>query len=134
MSSHREGELTGERILCVEDDEDTCEALAELLRLPGYQVVTAYTVAQGLYLAQARDFDLIILDNWFKVSSGVELCRQIRGFDSETPILFYSAAAYDTDIEAGLRVGADAYIVKPNFEEFRQAVTQMLSSGRKGKP
>jgi DNA-binding response OmpR family regulator len=131
MSSQPLGEILSKKILLVEDDEDTCEALAHLLGLPGHQVVTAYTVADGLCLAQGRDFDLIILDNWFKVGGGIELCRQIREFDVDTPILFYSAAAYDLDIREGLCAGADAYIVKPCFGEFQRAVSEILNSNRK---
>jgi DNA-binding response OmpR family regulator len=128
MISQSSNEILSKKILVVEDDEDTCDALAHLLRLPGHQVVTAYTVAEGLSLAQARDFDLIILDNWFKVGGGIELCRQIREFDADTPILFYSAAAFDPDIHEGLCAGADAYIVKPYFREFQQVVSEILNS------
>jgi len=133
MSGHPKGESSGKKILCVEDDEDTCEAVAEILRRPGHEVVTAYTVAEGLRSARAGDFDLVILDNWFRVGDGIELCRRIREFDAEVKIMFYSAAAYEKDIEAGLRAGADAYIVKPEFDRFQQAVNEMLNPGREGK-
>jgi len=128
MTDQSAGEIPSKRILLVEDDEDTCEALAYLLGMSGHQAVTAYTVADGLRFAQGGDFDLIILDNWFKVGGGIELCRQIREFDADTPILFYSAAAYDVDIREGLRAGADAYIVKPCFGEFQHAVNEILNS------
>jgi DNA-binding response OmpR family regulator len=114
------------KILLVEDDEDSCEALAELLGQQGHNAVTAYTVDEGLRLARSGGFDLIILDNWFRTGNGIQLCRQIRMFDPETPVIFYSAAAYDTDIQAGLGAGANAYIVKPEIEEFQRAVNQLL--------
>ena len=131
MTGYTQGGSTGKRILLVEDDKDTCDALAELLRRPGREVLAAYTVAEGLRLARAGGFDLIILDNWFWLSSGVELCRQIREFDPETWIIFYTAAAYDKDIEEGLRAGADAYVVKPEFKEFERVVSEMLSHKKK---
>lgn len=131
MTGDPEDHSSGRKILLVEDDEDTCEALAQLLRRPGHEVITAYRVAEALRIAQAGGLDLIILDNWFKVGSGVELCRQIRKFDAETPILFYSAAAYDTDVKEGLRAGADGYIIKPDFEEFQQTLTRLLDTKRK---
>ena len=113
-------------ILLVEDDQDSCEALAELLGQQGHKAVTAYTVDEGLQLSRSGGFDLLILDNWFRVGSGIQLCRQIRMFDPETPILFYSAAAYETDIREGLDAGANEYIVKPDFEQFQQAVNRLL--------
>ncbi|HET9529986.1 MAG TPA: response regulator [Blastocatellia bacterium] len=119
------------RLLYVEDDEDSCAALASLLRMSNYDVVTANTVAEGLRLAQEEAFDLIILDNWFKQSSGVELCRRIREFNSEIPILFYSAAGYETDISSGMGAGADDYIVKPDFEQFKQSLVRLLSLGHR---
>ena len=131
MTNYSQGELPSRKLLLVEDDKDTCEALAELLRRPGREIVTAYTVADGLRLARAGGFDLIILDNWLGASSGVELCRQIREFDTRARIIFYSAAAYDKDIEEGLSAGADEYIIKPDFEQFQQAVAEMLNYERR---
>src|SRR5215510_12518017 len=84
---------------------------------------------EGLRLAQQQDFDLYILDNWLPDRSGVELCRSIRKFDPDTPILFYSAAAYARDIREGMRAGAQAYLVKPVFpNELRQAIAQLISA------
>ena|ERR1044071_1203474 len=127
-------QLAGYRLLCVEDDKDNREALAYLLRLSGYEVTIAGTVADGLRLSREQAFDLIILDNWFKDSSGVDLCRRIREFNSHTPILFYSAAAYETDIQQGLNAGAQAYIIKPHFEEFKRAIAQIVKAGKNNAP
>lgn len=127
MIGHSQGESATKKVLIVEDEKDICEALAQLMRRPGLEVITAYTVGEGLRLARAGGVDLIILDNWLGSSSGVELCRQIREFDTKTRILFYSAAAYDKDREEGLRAGADGYIVKPDFEQFQRTVIEMLS-------
>ena len=46
-------------------------------------------------------------------SSGIELCKELRGFDEKTPILFYSGAAYDEDKELAHDCGAQAYVTKP---------------------
>ena len=52
------------------------------------------------------------MDNWLP-STGLKLTAQIREFDTKTPILFYSGAAYDTDKENARKAGAQAYLVKP---------------------
>ena len=90
--------LNGERkrILLVEDHEDDWELLAFKLR--EYKLAFAHCFEEGLRLARRRLFDLFILDNWLPDGSGVGLCRLIRKFDLRTPILFYSAAAYQRDI------------------------------------
>jgi DNA-binding response OmpR family regulator len=115
------------RLLLVEDDKDSCEALASFLESSGFDVTIAGTIAEGLRSAKENNFNLIILDNWFKESNGVELCKKIREFDSETPILFYSAAAYEKDIQEGLLAGAQGYVVKPNFEQFQEALNEILN-------
>ena len=130
MTNQANESTPGARLLCVEDDEENCEALATVLRASGYEVTTAATVSQGLQLAREGGFGLIILDNWFKESSGIKLCQRIREFDRETPIIFYSAAAYDTDTQEGLDAGAQAYIIKPHFEEFQRAVARLAKAGK----
>ncbi len=117
------------RILLVEDYEDARDLAA--LTLTEYTLITAHDFSEGLRLARQGYFDLYILDNWLPDRSGVELCRAIRDFDPHTPILFYSAAAYERDIEDALRAGAQDYIVKPVIsEELRRAVSRLISAAR----
>ncbi|HEX5736731.1 MAG TPA: response regulator [Blastocatellia bacterium] len=101
------------RILCVEDDADSREVITILLGLWGYEVVTASSPTDGLELAQQDSFALIILDNWYEIGSGLELCKQIRGFDTNTPIIFYSASAYEVDVQKAMEAGAQGYLFKP---------------------
>ena len=113
------------RILCVEDHEDTCELIAAILS--NYQVQTATSAAQGLFLAKTELFDLYLLDNWLPDMSGVELCREIRAFDANTPIIFCSGAAYDSDRQEALAAGAQAYITKPiGLVSLIDAVAQLI--------
>lgn len=102
-----------ERILYIEDHKDSREMLAEMLSYSGYTVATATTVADSLTLARRDRFDLYILDSRFPDGTGVDLCRRIRLFDPNTPIIFFSSAAYKHDIEAGIAAGAQAYLTKP---------------------
>jgi CheY-like chemotaxis protein len=61
--------------------------------------------------------------------SGVEICRQIRGYDRQTPIIFYSGAVFPQEKEAGLAAGANAYLTKPNdLEKIAGAVKQLIST------
>lgn len=118
---------SAKHILIVDDHSDTCELLRVLLEPSGYRITTAGSVAAGLGSAKTERFDLYILDNWFADGSGVELCQQLRSLHSSTPILFYSGAAYDADIEQAMGAGADDYLVKPcEIEQIQQAVTRLL--------
>jgi DNA-binding response OmpR family regulator len=101
------------RVLCVDDDEDTCTMLCGLLGLIDCQATTAATAAQALELIAHSRFDLYLLDNWLPGGSGVELCRKIRRADAYTPIVFYSGAGLDSEREEALAAGAQVYLVKP---------------------
>ncbi len=105
--------VPNKRILYVEDHEDSRQMLALLLKNAGYTVSTAASIADGLSLTKREQFDLYILDSRFADGSGIELCLQIRAIDPLTPIVFYSSAAYQVDIAAGLAAGAQAYLIKP---------------------
>lgn len=102
------------RILYIEDHEDTRELVTIILRQHDYDVVTGSTIEDGIDLARAARFDLYLLDSWLPDGSGLDLCKQIRQFDPLTPILFYSAAAYEADREDALKSGAQGYLIKPS--------------------
>lgn len=101
------------RVLCVEDDEDTCKMLSSLLGLINCETSSAATAAEALDKIATEHFDLYLLDNWLPGGSGVELCLKIRETDTSTPIIFYSGAAHKSEREEALAAGAQAYLVKP---------------------
>jgi DNA-binding response OmpR family regulator len=118
------------RILFVEDNEDTWGLVA--FTLTEYKLIYARDFKEGLRLAQRWYFDLYLLDNCLPDGSGVELCRAIRKFDPYTPVLFYSAAAYASDINKASHAGAQAYLVKPVIsDDLRRAVTCLISATSK---
>ena len=72
----------------------------------GYQAVIAASVSDALESIRSGGLALCILDHWITEFNGIELCQQIRAFDSHTPIMFYSGAGYQADIKKGLDAGA----------------------------
>lgn len=115
------------RILCVDDDEDTCSMLESLLRQENYETRLANSVSEGLKLARNESFNLYILDAWFPKEAGVGLCRKIREFDPHTPIVFYSGAAFDSDREEALYAGAQAFVAKPYVDELLKTIHNLLN-------
>lgn len=101
------------RILCVEDDEETCKMLCSLLGLINCETSTAATATEALEKIASEHFNLYLLDNWLPGGSGVELCKKIRETDTSTPIVFYSGAAHQSEREEALAAGAQAYLIKP---------------------
>ena len=114
-------------ILCADDHEDTRTMMALLLDMCGYEVTTAGSLAETLPLTEKGGFDLLLLDGWYPDGFGVDLCKQIRAFDAQTPIVFMSAYAYQSDIDKGLASGAQAYLTKPfDFDKLEQTIEQFV--------
>src|SRR3984893_13595029 len=114
------------RILCVEDDEDNRDMMSVLLDQYGYEAVIAASVSDALERARSGGLALCILDHWLTESNGIELCQQIRAFDSHTPIMFYSSAGYKADIQKGLDAGAQAYLIKPDFDHLKPTIDRLI--------
>ena len=119
------------RVLYIEDHEDTRELVQLVLEQRSYEVVTGATIESGIALAGSQHFDLYLLDSWLPDGSGLDLCRQIREFDKATPILFYSAAAYEIDKDQALNCGAQAYLIKPSQpSELCKLVASLIETHR----
>jgi CheY-like chemotaxis protein len=118
------GELPKKRILCVEDDKDTCELLGILFA--EYEVVFASSTAEAFSLLESGHFDLYVLDNWLPDGSGIEVCRKIHELKPHVPIIFTSAVGQKSEIKKALAAGAREYLVKPYEPETLQKVVKEL--------
>ncbi len=101
-------------ILLVEDHQDIAENISDYFAAKGDQVTHASDGVQGLALARANQYDVIVLDVMLPGMSGIELCRQLRSTHNiTTPILMLTARDLLTDKVAGFDAGADDYLIKP---------------------
>lgn len=100
-------------VLCVEDDLDTQEMLRILLREQGYGFEVAGTRADAMRLIREKEIALVLLDNFLPDGNGVELCRQVREFDKQLPIVFVSGSAHEDERLEALGSGANAFLTKP---------------------
>ena len=114
------------RVLFVDDHEDTRDLVATLLGVRGYEVTTVGSASEALCLSESGGFDLFIVDGVLEDGLGTALCEQIRQFDTQTPILFLSALAYESDIAKAMNAGAQAYIAKPfELEMLEETITRL---------
>ena len=121
-------------ILYVEDDEDTRELVTYLLVKSHYKVTATANGDDALRLARTNHFDLYLIDNWISGGSGVDLCKQLREFDTWTPILFYSGAAFERDKRQAFAAGAQGYLVKPaSPDELMIEVSRIISGAKRTK-
>jgi DNA-binding response OmpR family regulator len=123
-----------ERTILVVEDQAELRLLIRLALKPLGRVLLASNAAQGLELVSKERPDLVVLDVWLgQGCSGLDVCAAIRsGKDSHTTrVLMLSACGQQSDIEAGLKAGADRYMIKPFLpKDLSGAVAGLLASGQ----
>lgn len=107
--------MSHENILVIEDDEDIQLLLKHNLSKEGYNVTLADDGEEGLELLQQEDFSCVLLDLMLPGIDGLEVCRSVKNNPSikNIAVIMVTAKGEESDIVAGLELGADDYIVKP---------------------
>jgi len=107
--------MVREKILVVDDEEDILQLVEYNLAKNGYNVTSVTTGEEALKQAKELKPDVIVLDLMLPGVDGLEVCKILKN-DSNTadiPILMLTAKGEETDVVAGLEIGADDYITKP---------------------
>jgi len=107
------------RILLVDDSPNTREVERMILEGAGYNVVTAENGRQGFDVLDKLPIHLVITDVEMPEMDGLDLTKAIKRHQSfqNIPVIVVSTKGSDMDKRAGLNAGADAYIVKGEFDE-----------------
>lgn len=107
-----------QKILLIEDDLDSRENTIELLELYNYFVFSACNGEEALQLALLLTPDLILCDIKMPVMNGYHFLEHIRklSYLDNAPFIFFTSSCEKKEIEMGMLLGADDYIIKP-FEE-----------------
>lgn len=100
-------------LLVVEDDDTIGTALAAGLESHGHAVTWQRTGADALDAAEARPFDLVLLDLGLPDLDGVEVCRRLRLALPGAVLVILTARRDEIDVVVGLEAGADDYLTKP---------------------
>jgi len=119
------------RILVIEDDVETAAYIAGGLTEEGYVVAHAASGREGLFLAAAEPFDLLIVDRMLPQLDGLAIVRTLRASRIETPVLFLTTMSGVDDRVSGLNAGADDYLVKPFA--FSELVARVKALGRRAR-
>jgi two-component system phosphate regulon response regulator PhoB len=122
------------KIVLIEDDSDLYNLVQYNLDKEGFQVVGSQTGKGALELCRREHPDLVILDIMLPDSDGLEICKGIRANSdlANTPVIFLTARASETDRIVGLELGANDYIVKPFF--VRELIARVKIHFRGDKP
>jgi len=122
--------LSAVRMLVVEDDAKTAQALLQGLTAEGYETVVARTGDEGLERLESGSYDLVVLDWMLPGRDGMEVLRAARARGAKPPVLLLTARDTVEDRVMGLDSGADDYLVKPfAFAELVARVRALLRRG-----
>ncbi len=114
-------------ILVVEDEKRLAALLRRVLMEERHVVDVAHDGATGLGMVLGSSYDLVTLDLMLPEMDGMTVCREIRKAKVDVPVLMLTALGAIEDKVAGLKIGADDYLVKPfAMEEFLARVDALL--------
>ena len=120
------------KLLLVEDDQNTILYLQRGLTESGFVVDVAEGGESALHLADAREYDLVILDVMLPGRDGWSVLRELRVRGKQMPVLFLTARDAVEDRVKGLELGADDYLVKPfAFSELLARIRTILRRSTK---
>ncbi len=105
--------MTKKQILLVEDDSNLREALADTLRLNGYQVTQAGDGQQALLKLQQHTVDMVLSDVQMQPMDGFELLQNIKKKNLNIPVVMMTAYGTIEKAVQAIREGATDYLVKP---------------------
>lgn len=103
------------KILIAEDERDIRDLIAFTLRFAGYEVFTAANGEEAVEAAPQVNPDLILMDVRMPRMTGYEACRVLKASPDlkDIPVVFLSAKGQESEIQQGLDVGAEDYLLKP---------------------
>ena len=123
------------RILVVEDELKMASLLRRGLIEEGHAVDIARTGDDALWMAQAADYDALVLDLMLPTIDGLEVCRRLRANGVWSPVLMLTARDGVEDRVAGLDAGADDYLPKPfSFAELLARLRALMRRGAGERP
>ena len=101
------------RLLLLEDDPETCDHVADLLRRQDHEVDVARTGAEAVAAGVSGAYDVLVLDRMVPTLDGLSVLRALRAAGVTAPALFLTALGDVADRVEGLEAGGDDYLVKP---------------------
>jgi two-component system OmpR family response regulator len=118
------------KVLIVEDELRMASLIRRGLVTEGLVADVAPTGEDALWMAQAHEYDAIVLDVMLPGINGFETCRQLRKEGIWSPVLMLTARDSVEDRVAGLDTGADDYLVKPFA--FAELLARLRALARRG--
>jgi two-component system, OmpR family, phosphate regulon response regulator PhoB len=119
------------RILVVEDNTAIRELMLYILKMNGYETLSATRGDAAIESAECNHPDLILMDVMIPPQDGCEICRRLKKHASlaSIPVILVSAKGQKNEMQAGLDAGAAAYLVKPFEPDELSELVQKYTGG-----
>ena len=121
--------MSQKTVVIVEDEHETAEMLAEMMRLIGFKVFKSNGGRLAIDLIAEKRPSAVLLDQMMPDLSGLEMLCAIRSdpYMRHIPVIIVSAKSLPTDLQRGYEAGATGYLIKPvAFTDLKKAVEQAL--------
>ena len=118
------------KIVIIEDEPDTAEMYAEMMRISGYEVVKYFGGGPAVAQIAEQKPSAIVLDIMMPDISGWDVLRYLKEDSSlsNVPVIIVSAKTLPSDINQGLEAGATIYLTKPvTFKDLKTAIDDAIS-------
>jgi len=119
----------GKTVIIVEDEPDTAEMFAEMVRLSGLQVLKSHGGVRALDLIAEKRPAAVLLDIMMPDISGLEILRFMHRDPrlAQIPVIIISAKSLPSDIKTGLEAGASSYLTKPvSYSDLRHVLEEVV--------
>jgi len=123
------------KIVIIEDEPDTAEMYAEMMRISGYEVFKFFGGSSAVAQIAEQKPCAVVLDLMMPDISGLEVLQYMKAEPklSDIPVIIVSAKTLPTDIDEGLNAGASVYLTKPvSFSDLKKAIDDAVTISGEG--
>jgi two-component system response regulator HydG len=118
------------RILVVDDNEDFCHNVTDILELRNYEVATTSNGFKALEMVERNGFDLVLMDIKMPGMDGLETFKKIKEIAPTTPVIMITAYAVEDLVKEALREGAFGALKKPlDFDRLFKLIEAAIAEG-----
>ncbi|UCD30185.1 MAG: response regulator [Planctomycetota bacterium] len=119
------------RLLVIDDEQTICQGCQRIFSSQGFRVETSDDAPEGLRLAEANNYAVILLDIKMPSMSGIEFLAELRKVKPDVPVIIITGYPNTSDVLSAMRLGAVDYITKPFVpEKITETVQRLLRQQR----
>ncbi len=117
-------------VLIVDDNQEFCQNVKDIMELQGYKVATAYDGFEAIEMVKQNGFGVVLMDVKMPAMDGMETLKKIKELAPDTPVIMITAFAVEELLREALREGAFGFLRKPlDFDKLFRLMAQAIPNG-----